>query len=213
MKFMNLEQLCPSLFNIMNKYQQQKISTPWLCFILGSHHLIGKLMKPFMQGTILINFYGRHTLLAEKDGIFDDLFSVGRSGAMEILINNNNFSNLDFPKSMEERGFPEDGSDGVKDFFFRSDGYKLWNILKGYVQGIVDKIYPSDSSVSQDKKLQEFSRSLADKDKGNIAGFPAAIHTRESLVTTLTIILFTPSVLHQVTKQAGAELCQYKLGA
>ena len=170
--------------------------------------MIGKLIKPFMQGTILINFNGRNSLFKEKD-VVDQVFSVGVSGALKLIEDNTNFSNLNFPKTMEERGFPEDESDGVKDFFFRNDGYKLWNILKLYVQRIVYKIYPADSSVSKDIKLQEFSRSIADKSRGNIAGFPAAIHTRGSLVTTLTMILFTPSVFHQVTKQAGAELYWY----
>ena len=193
------------------QFRKGKFKTIIAVFILGNH-LIGKLIKPFMQGTILINFNGRNSLFKEKD-VVDQVFSVGVSGALKLIEDNTNFSNLNFPKTMEERGFPEDESDGVKDFFFRNDGYKLWNILKLYVQRIVYKIYPADSSVSKDKKLQEFSRSIADKSRGNIAGFPAAIHTRGSLVTTLTMILFTPSVLHQVTKQAGAELCQYKLGA
>ena len=168
-------------------------------FILGSF-VIGKLLKPFMQGTFLIDFFGRHTLWKEEDSLVDNLFSVGKSGAIETIKQYTNFSNLYFPTTMEERGFPKDESDGVKDFFFRSDGFKLWHILKRYVHGIVYKIYSSDSSVTQDRKLQEFTRSLASPDQGNIPGFPASLHTRRSLVTTLTAIVFTPSVFHQVSK-------------
>ena len=160
--------------------------------------MIGKLLKPYMQGTLIINFLGRNTLWAKSDSIVDDLFSVGLSGAIELIRKHSNFSNLHFPKTMEERGFPEDESDGLRNFFFRKDGYKLWHILKRYVHGIVYKIYPRDSSVKQDKMLQEYTSSLANPDRGNIPNFPPAVHTRLSLVTLLTKILFSSSVLHHV---------------
>ena len=179
-------------------------------FIIGSH-LIGKLLKPFMQGTLIINFHGRNTLWSPKQPLVDDLFSVGLVGALELIRKHSNFSNLNFPKTMEERGLPEDESDGLKDFFFRSDGYKLWHIIKNYVRGIVYRIYPNDSSVKQDAKLQEYTSSIANPDMGNIPNFPATVHTRWSLVTLLTTILFSPSVFHQVRSYLLAFPIQYPI--
>ena len=152
-----------------------------------------------MKGTIFANFYARHTLISEYDSQIDDMFSVGRSGAMKLLSEKMNFRNLLFPKVMTERGFPEDESDGVRNFFYRTDGYKLWHIMSRYVQSIVYRNYLSDSAVIFDTQLQQFAGSLADKDLGNIPGFPYFILSRVTLAETLTTILFTSSVVHHVS--------------
>ena len=166
-------------------------------YFLGSH-FIGKILEPFLQGTIVINFYGRHTLIREHDSYVDDMFSVGKEGAVKLISQNMNFTNLVFPMTMTERGFPEDESDGVRNFFYRSDGYKLWNILGHYMQSLVYRFYISDSAVKNDIKLQQFASSLANQDQGNIPGFPGYIHTRHSLTSILTTIAFTSSVVHHV---------------
>ena len=167
-------------------------------YLIGNH-LIGKLLKPFMKGTIFANFYARHTLISQYDSQIDDMFSVGRSGAMKLLSEKMNFRNLVFPKVMTERGFPEDESDGVRNFFYRTDGYKLWHIMSHYVRSIVYRSYLSDSAVILDTQLQQFASSLASKDLGNIPGFPYFILSRAALAETLTTILFSASVVHHVS--------------
>ena len=152
-----------------------------------------------MKGTIFVNFYARHTLISQYDSQIDDMFSVGRSGAMKLLSEKMNFRNLVFPKVMTERGFPEDESDGVRNFFYRTDGYKLWHIMSHYVKSIVYRSYLSDSAVILDTQLQQFASSLASKDLGNIPGFPYFILSRATLAETLTTILFSASVVHHVS--------------
>ena len=44
---------------------------------------------------------------SETDSIVEQTFSVGREGAVALGAANFNFSILDFPNLMEERGFPE----------------------------------------------------------------------------------------------------------
>ena len=126
------------------------------------------------------------------------MFSVGRTGALKLLSDNMNFKKLVFPKIMAERGFPEDESDGVRNFFYRSDGFRLWNIFTRYVSSIVYRSYPSDTSVLYDKQVQQFASSLANPNLGNIPGFPSVILTRSDLVEILTTIIFTSSFQHQV---------------
>ena len=161
--------------------------------------MLGKLLKPFMQGTIRVDWVGRQVLIGSENSLADKLFSVGDSGAQKLIKQYTHFSNLHFPTTMEERGFPEDESDGVKNFFFRTDGYKLWNIFERYVKGIIDRIYHSDLSVRGDTQLQAFASSLADLKRGKIYGFPSSIQTKEALVKTMTTIVFTASVLHHVS--------------
>eukprot|EP00090_Calanus_glacialis_P043131 TRINITY_DN7631_c0_g1_i7.p1 TRINITY_DN7631_c0_g1~~TRINITY_DN7631_c0_g1_i7.p1 ORF type:complete len:921 (-),score=153.36 TRINITY_DN7631_c0_g1_i7:68-2830(-) len=163
---------------------------------LGTH-LIGKLLEPHLQGTIIINFYARHTLIREYESNIEKMFSVGRAGALKLLSENINYKNLVFPKIMSERGFPEDESDGVRNFFYRSDGYQLWNMMSRYVSSIVYRSYTSDTAVLLDNQLQKFASSLASTDLGNIPGFPSFFPTREALVEVLTSIIFTSSVQHQ----------------
>jgi len=161
-------------------------------------HLIGKLLEPHLQGTIVINFYARHTLIREYDSNIDHMFSVGRAGAVKLLSNNMNFKNLNFPKIMTEKGFPEDESDGVRNFFYRSDGYKLWNIFSRYVSSIVYRAYLSDTAVISDNQIQRFASSLANTELGNIPGFPSFIPSRADLVEVITSVIFASSVTHQV---------------
>ena len=117
---------------------------------------------------------------------------------MQILTQNMNFKTLDFPKTMTEKGFPEDESDGVKNFFYRSDGYQLWNIFSRYVSSIVNSAYVSDQAVIQDNQLQQFASSVANKNQGNVPGFPSVISTRSDLIEVLTSVIFASSVMHQV---------------
>ena len=48
---------------------------------------------------------------------------MGRDGAMQLIseeMSNKYFwPNMTFPKMMEERGFPKDKSDGVKNYYYR----------------------------------------------------------------------------------------------
>ena len=129
------------------------------------------------------------------------MFSVGRAGALKLLSDNINFQSLVFPQIMVERGFPEDESDGIRNFFYRSDGYKLWNIFSRYIHSIVHRVYTSDVYVLYDNKIQQFAASLSNPELGNIPGFPNVIRTRAELVEILTTIVFTSSVQHQVSDE------------
>ena len=164
---------------------------------LGSH-LIGKILEPHMQGTIEINFLAQHTLLRENNPKIDQVVSVGKAGALMLVSNNINFKNLNFPQIMAEKGFPEDESDGVRNFFYRSDGYKLWNIFSRYVTNIVYRFYLSDTKVKGDNQIQRFASSLANRELGNITGFPSSIPTRADLVEVITSIIFAASATHHV---------------
>jgi len=164
-------------------------------------HIIGRLLKPHMTGTIFINFAARHDLVKPKNSQVEKMFSVGRNGALtmisELMSKPNFWESMIFPKMMEKRGFPEDKSDKLENFFYRDDGYKLWNALHNYTNGVVESQYSSDEEVQNDEHLKEFFASLADEGKGNIPGFPEKPESRRQLAETLTAIIFTGSVQHQ----------------
>jgi len=166
-----------------------------------SDHVLGRLLAPHMKGTIFINFVARTNLINKNNSIVGNIFSVGRNGALKLLSDHLmkvfNFQESAFPKMMAARGFPKDESDGVKDYFYRSDGFKLWDIITKYVEGVVNKKYDNDLEVEKDEVLQNFAQSMSDFNEGNIRGFPENIKTKELLIESLTNILFTGSVQHQ----------------
>ena len=100
---------------------------------------------------------------------------------------------------MAKKGFPEDESDGVRDFYYRKDGYRLWNILNKYVQKAVDIVYPSEDSFLNDGDIHKFIASLGNSKEGNIHGWPAKISKLSDFVNALTVVIFSSSVQHQVS--------------
>merc|ERR1712037_662041 len=166
---------------------------------LEGDHNIGKLLKPHMTGTIFINFAARHGLVAKKGSSVQKMFSVGRDGAMQLvseeMSQRYDWSAVAFPTMMEDRGFSK--TDGLKGYYYRDDGFDLWDALYQFVEGVVKHTYLSDKEVREDNSLIGFHASLADPKRGNIPGFPETPGNRVQLTDTLTSIIFTGSVQHQ----------------
>jgi len=141
---------------------------------LEDDHNIGKLLKPHMTGTIFINFAARHGLVAKKGSSVQKMFSVGRDGAMQLvseeMSQRYDWSAVAFPTMMEDRGFSK--TDGLKGYYYRDDGFDLWDALYQFVEGVVKHTYLSDKEVREDNSLIGFHASLADPKRGNIPGFP-----------------------------------------
>merc|ERR1719319_622055 len=115
-------------------------------------HPLGALLAPHLSGTILINWVGRHTLLKEHDSIVEQAFSVGLSGAL-ALSSSYNFSQLDLPATLAERGLDQVSGATLK-YLFRDDGLRLWSILHTYLEGVVGRMYPTDHMVRRDAVVQ-----------------------------------------------------------
>jgi len=162
------------------------------------NHVIGNLLKPHFQGTILINFVGKHKMLDPELSFVDKNYAVGLNGATELLKTHLNFTRLDFPQQMESRGFPEDKRDGLTDFHYRDDGFKLWNILGEFVVGVVRAAYNDDAGVINDWRLQSWATAIAEPRQGNLPAFPRHIDTRHQLARLLTTLVFSASAHHHV---------------
>ncbi|XP_066265909.1 uncharacterized protein [Branchiostoma lanceolatum] len=121
---------------------------------LPPDHPIHRLLLPHFKDTIGINHLARHTLVSRVFPLVEPLFAVSAIGTFSILINEYrkyNFMDMAFPKELKRRGFDESGSDGLNGYFYRDDGFKLWNIYKTYVTGFVDKTYANDLAVTADQ--------------------------------------------------------------
>merc|ERR550534_131450 len=70
-----------------------------------------------------MNFAARHSLIKPKDSLTQQQFSVGRYGALKLIsdemLNKYFWQNMTFPRMMEEKGFPENQTDGLQQYHYR----------------------------------------------------------------------------------------------
>ncbi|KAI8507119.1 hypothetical protein Bbelb_155580 [Branchiostoma belcheri] len=164
---------------------------------LPPDHPVHRLLLPHFKDTIGINYLARHSLVSRIFPITDPMFATSTMGGLVMFINEwrkFNFMDMAFPDELKRRGFDEAGSDGLKHYLYRDDGFKLWNIYKTYVTGMVNKAYTSDTAVAADKALQKFCQMI--EGPGQLHGFPREISTKQLLIDCLTNIIFNVSAQH-----------------
>eukprot|EP00058_Branchiostoma_floridae_P011775 XP_002597263.1 hypothetical protein BRAFLDRAFT_66398 [Branchiostoma floridae] len=130
---------------------------------LSADHPILCLLKPHFKDTIAINFLARHTLISRILPVTDPEFSVGTGGGLMMCVmrwKQYNFMKESFPEQLKKRGFDEERSDGLEDYYYRDDGMELWNILKKYVTSAVDESYKTDQEVEGDKVVDIVKRRI-----------------------------------------------------
>lgn len=162
-------------------------------------HPIGALLAPHFRDTIGINFLARQTLVSYTTPFTDSVFSTGSGGALKVVLSvwkRYDFQANSFPAMLAARGFDEAGSDGVSDYYYRDDGFLLWNAIEAYARQVVEEVYGTDAEVAADEVLDAWARESTGPDLAAIPGFPTAFTSRDQLVRTLTIIIHNSSVMH-----------------
>ncbi|MBD1902797.1 SRPBCC family protein [Trichocoleus sp. DQ-A3] len=175
-------------------------------------HPIGQLLKPHFEDTIGINFFARQTLVSYTAAFTNETFATGTAGAMQLFLKalkKWDFFGMSFPQELLSRGFDEQGSDGVENYYFRDDGFKIWNAYTEYVGDVVAAVYQDDAAVAADKVIQAWAQETADPARGDVPGFPVAIETRELLVKTLTNIIFLASAQHSAVNFSQEQYLSY----
>ncbi len=165
------------------------------------HHVIGRLLAPHFSQTLGINYLARRTLISDTMPFTDRIFSAGVKQALAAVLKAwgaYDFAKQSFPALLEARGFDEARSDGLKDYFYRDDGFLVWNAIEEYVRDVVVSTYPTDELVAADPVLRAWAKESTDSEKGDIPGFPAAFTDKEHLVQTLATIIFHASVQHSI---------------
>jgi arachidonate 15-lipoxygenase len=166
---------------------------------LPEGHVIRELLAPHTRDTIGINFLARQTLISDVAPFTDRTFSTGTAQALQMFLNawqRYDFFARSFPRELEERGFNEARDDGLEDYYFRDDGFLVWNAIGEYTQGVVEASYANDAAVAGDPALQAWARETSDPDKAAIPGFPTAFSSRELLARTLQTLIWSFSAQH-----------------
>lgn len=174
-------------------------------------HPVYKLLRPHVRYTMAINSRGRKSLMG-PDGSTAALLSIGSEGQEELFRRAGkrysvNWSNI--KHNTKERGV--DDPTKLPHYYYRDDGFKIWDALEAYVSNIINHFYSDNKTVIADKELQNFA---ADVHTTGFPGygdgvpnghdFPYSISTKSELVQICTLIMFTASAQH-----ASVNFAQY----
>jgi len=174
--------------------------------IKNKDHNIGKLLTPHFYMTIGVNYLARRTLVSKDRPFTDRTFSPGTLGALTLAQTfwhrYWNFQNMSFPQQLADRGFTRDKKDGLEGFYYREDGFKVWDALGSYVKEVVDLTYKTDAEVVADHAIQEYAEEITDPLRGKTAGFPKKFTSKKDLVDTLQNLIWLCSVQHSAVNYA-----------
>ena len=166
-------------------------------------HEIGDFLRPHFEDTIGINFLARQTLVASDGKSYNEAFTnrtfaLGTQQAVELVTkywDSYDFFKNNFENDLKSRNFDEKKSDGLETYYYRDDGFLLWNAMGNYAKNTVDALYNDDSAVLRDHALQKWGTEMASKDRANVKGFPE-LKDKATLVKVLQTIVWNGSALH-----------------
>ncbi|MBD2388094.1 hypothetical protein H6G32_22245 [Cylindrospermum sp. FACHB-282] len=182
---------------------------------LPKNHPLKNLLKPHLEGTVLIN-YGAHAFLIAPEGGVDELLAgeikssqtVAVKAAQSYLFN---FNDIDFPSTLKIRGV--DDASKLPNYPYRDDGLLIWGAIESWVREYFSVYYKSDLSVSQDNALQTWGSTLSSDQGGRLQNFgndgKGGITTIDYLVKAVSTIIFTASAQHAAVNFPQKELMMY----
>lgn len=182
---------------------------------LPENHYLRNLLKPHLEGTVLIN-YGAHTSLIAPGGGVDELLasSIGSdqtlaaNGAQSYLFN---FNDIAFPSTLTNRGV--DDVSKLPTYPYRDDGLLIWGAIETWVKEYFSLYYKSDSSVLDDQDLQTWASTLVSHEGGRLQNFgddgQGHIKTLDYLVQAVSTIIFTASAQHAAVNFPQKKLMMY----
>ncbi|KAM9364331.1 polyunsaturated fatty acid 5-lipoxygenase-like [Pholidichthys leucotaenia] len=178
---------------------------------LPAVHPAYKLLIPHVRFTIAINTKAREQLICEG-GIFDKANATGGGGHVQLVqkaMKNLTFRSLCFPDMIKSRGV--DSKEELPTYFYRDDGYKVWEAIKSFVTDVVHIYYTSDEMVQGDDEIQAFVKDvcISGMQDFDYCEFPKSLKTREELIEYLTVVIFTASAQHASVNFGQFDWCSW----
>jgi arachidonate 15-lipoxygenase len=175
-------------------------------------HAVRLLLKPHLEGTVLIN-YGAHKFLLAEQGSLDSLLGGTIKSNVELAIKETlsqlaNFNEVAFPRTLEKRGV--NNYKQLPIYPYRDDGLLIWGAIHQWVKEYLGLFYASDKSVETDEQLQNWARELLSKGNCKIGEESnGRIKTRDYLVEAISTIIFTASAQHAAVNFSQSGLMTY----
>uniref|UniRef100_A0A665VSC1 Arachidonate 5-lipoxygenase a n=1 Tax=Echeneis naucrates TaxID=173247 RepID=A0A665VSC1_ECHNA len=165
---------------------------------LPAVHPVYKLLVPHIRFTIAINTKAREQLICEC-GIFDKANATGGGGHVQLVqkaMKSLTFRSLCFPDMIKSRGM--ESKEELPTYFYRDDGYRVWEATKSFVSDVVQIYYTSDEKLQGDEEVQAFVKDVCSFGMQDFdhCEFPKSVKSREELIEYLTVIVFTASAQH-----------------
>ncbi|RVE68800.1 hypothetical protein OJAV_G00095080 [Oryzias javanicus] len=175
-------------------------------------HLLAEILIRHTHDTLFINILARRDLIS-KDGIFTKFTASGGDGMITILgksLSNLTYSSLCIPDDIKDRGLGD-----VKNFYYKEDGLKLWEIMHSFVKETLSYYYEEDCDVKEDDELQNWIKEISvhgflketktenpvkhttgDHPCTGNTEIPQRFETKEELFKFVTMVMFTCSAQH-----------------
>ncbi|CAL8314747.1 unnamed protein product [Boreogadus saida] len=158
-------------------------------------HPLYKLLVPNTRYTLQINFLARELLISDS-GFFNTFTASGGQAMQKILQRANSsitYTSLCIRDDIKERGL-----ESVPHFYYRDDGFQIWDIVNRFVQGVLGYYYKDDSDVQRDTELQTWVLEIFEHGflSRKESGMPQRLNTVAELVKFVTMVIFTCSAQH-----------------
>jgi arachidonate 15-lipoxygenase len=178
---------------------------------LASNHPLFVLLIPHFEGTMAINHAAWRFLIAEK-GPIDKMFggTIQSTRALAASgVQSHMFRESMLPLALKARGV--DDLQALPHYPYRDDALLLWNAIRQWVAEYVGLHYLNESDVAQDHELAAWSAEITSTEGGRLKGIgqDGKIHTREDLIDTVTLVIYTCSVQHAAVNFPQYDLMSY----
>ncbi|KAB8345817.1 hypothetical protein FH972_022872 [Carpinus fangiana] len=163
-------------------------------------HPVYSLLQPHWFKTLSLNAAARSILVPN---VISKIAGLEETQIYQFI--NHAYNTFDWtanfiPNDLERRGFPvaEIGKDSGKyqKYTYARNMLDMWNSLRKFVAGMLRVDYPTDKAVQQDQAIQAWDQEMRANYGGNLTSFPAAFHTFDEIVDTVTMCIHIAAPQH-----------------
>ncbi len=178
---------------------------------LAPSHPLFKLLMPHFEGTLAINDAAWKHLLADKGGV-DKLLGGTIASSRGLAVRGMRaipFSEAALPRTFAARKV--DATDRLTAYPFRDDALLYWHAIRQWAADYLALYYLTDADVVQDLELAAWYTEIGAEDGGRVAGVgrDGKLATRDDLIETITLILYTCSAQHAAVNFPQYDLMSY----
>ena len=157
---------------------------------ISERHPVMELLRYHFWMTVVINSEARVSTVAANGAV--SIFLAGANLIPSLIAKVNakfDFNELDVEKDIAARGVSD-----IPKYYYRDDALRVFRVIKKYMQGLVWSIYSDEGALLRDPEIRAWlPECMASLGWQNV---PPAIHSRDTLVDVLAVIINTCSARH-----------------
>lgn len=161
---------------------------------LHPDHPVRQLLGDHYEDNLAIDSAARGHLLA-PGGPIDRGLAAGVAGVLDaarMRFTDWKWSERTLREDLRRRGVDRD----LADYHYRDDALAVHEAIERYVAAVMSPWYRTDRDVAEDPELRAWLAEVADEARGNVPGFPAAVHEKDDLFKLLAELIFRAGPQH-----------------